>query len=43
MGESLEVGDGSRRGVSPAQVLAALAVLGVVASVIVIALGRVSP
>jgi hypothetical protein len=36
------VGDGSQRGVSPAQVLAALAVLGAVASVIVIALGRVS-
>jgi hypothetical protein len=37
------VGDGSQRGVSPAQVLAALALLGAVASVIVIALGRVSP
>lgn len=41
MGESLDVGDRSRRGVSPAQVLAALAVLGAAASVIVIALGRV--
>lgn len=43
MGESVEVGDGSRRGVSAAQVLAAMAVLGAVASVIVIALGRVGP
>jgi hypothetical protein len=43
MGESLEVGDGSRRGVSPAQVVAALAVLVAVASVITIALARVGP
>jgi hypothetical protein len=35
--------DGSRRDISPAQVLVALVVLGVVALVVVIALGRVGP
>jgi hypothetical protein len=35
--------DGSRRGVSPAQVLIALVVLGVVAWVVVVALERVGP
>lgn len=37
------MGDRSRRGVSPAQVLTALVVLGVVAVVIALALGRVGP
>ncbi len=41
MAQSLQVSDRATRGASPAQVLAALAVLAVVGTVIAIALGRV--